>query len=146
MTQLFVTVHHFSNSLSECNFLFLKKGFRFIIHTYRKDQETPLSYNLRTAVEYCCDLPSTARSTCTQRCQETGNREAVSQGRLSRYFHSSRRIVPSPRKKNASFVENPTSFTLSGFSIIRPGVLQNTGIFTPCPRSFCQGCLSRHWH
>ena len=83
-----------------------------------------------------------------RRCQETRQLSScqVSQGRLSRRFHPSGRIVPYPRKKkNASLFGNPYFlFSLYGFSITWPGVFQNTGDFLLRVPGFSrQGCLSR---
>ena len=90
-----------------------------------------------------------------QRCQKTGNRHAVSQGRLSRHFHPSRRTVAYPRKNASYFVWKLLLFgehlgapcflfSLYVFSIIWPGVFRNTGFFTPRPRVFHQDCMSGH--
>ncbi|CAN0419448.1 unnamed protein product [Laminaria digitata] len=73
-----------------------------------------------------------------------------SQGRLPRHFHPSRRIVPYPRKKNASLlVRKPPLFVLA-LRVLNDKTrsFDNTGVFTSCPRvfplrlsvkAFCQG-------
>ena len=68
-------------------------------------------------------MPTQQYYTCTdwlygtvvdQRCQETGNR----QGRLSRHFHPSSRIIPIPGRKTPQYL------------------CAYAGIFTPYPRIF----------